>query len=142
MALLEQEFNSALLQAGEFNEEKQITIATGELAYPMLCRFAQKIMDRFPTVKVGVEKIVNDFFGHTVTVAGLVTGQDLIAQLKGKDLGAELLIPSTMLRHEQDRFLDDVTREEVEEALSVTLTTTENDGFDLLEKILSPVIWE
>ncbi|MBP1581407.1 MAG: DUF512 domain-containing protein [Oscillospiraceae bacterium] len=142
MALLEQEFNSALLQAGEFNEEKQITIATGELAYPMLCRFAQKIMDRFPTVKVGVEKIVNDFFGHTVTVAGLVTGQDLIAQLKGKDLGAELLIPSTMLRHEQDRFLDDVTREEVEEALSVTLITTENDGFDLLEKILSPVIWE
>lgn len=142
MALLEQEFNSALLQAGEFNEEKQITIATGELAYPMLCRFAQKIMDRFPTVKVGVEKIVNDFFGHTVTVAGLVTGQDLIAQLKGKDLGAELLIPSTMLRHEQDRFLDDVTREEVEEALSVTLTTTENDGFDLLEKILSPLIWE
>ena len=142
MALLEQEFNSALLQAGEFNEEKQITIATGELAYPMLCRFAQKIMDRFPTVKVGVEKIVNDFFGHTVTVAGLVTGQDLIAQLKGKDLGAELLIPSTMLRHEQDRFLDNVTREEVEEALSVTLITTENDGFDLLEKILSPVIWE
>ena len=47
-----------------------------------------------------------------------------------------------MLRHEQDRFLDDVTREEVEEALSVTLTTTENDGFDLLEKILSPMIWE
>ena len=72
----------------------------------------------------------------------LVCGQDLIAQLKGKGLGSELLIPSTMLRHEQDRFLDDVTREEVEEALSVTLTTTENDGFDLLEKILSPMIWE
>ena len=77
-----------------------------------------------------------------MTVAGLVCGQDLIAQLKGKELGSELLIPSTMLRHEQDRFLDDVTREEVEEALSVTLTTTENDGFDLLEKILSPMIWE
>ena len=61
---------------------------------------------------------------------------------KGKELGSELLIPSTMLRHEQDRFLDDVTREQVEQELSVSLTTTENDGFDLLEKILSPAIWE
>ena len=142
LALLEQEFRAAMMQAGEFTEEKHITIATGELAYPMMCGFAQRIMEKFPTVKIGVEKIVNDFFGHTVTVAGLVTGQDLIAQLKGKELGSELLIPSTMLRHEQDRFLDDVTREEVEQALSVTLCTTENDGFDLLEKILSPSIWE
>ena len=108
----------------------------------MICEFAQQVMERYPNVHISVEKIVNDFFGHTVTVAGLVCGQDLIAQLKGKELGSELLIPSTMLRHEQDRFLDDVTREEVEEALSVTLTTTENDGFDLLEKILSPMIWE
>ena len=142
LALLEQEFRAAMMQAGEFTEEKHITIATGELAYPMMCGFAQRIMEKFPTVKIGVEKIVNDFFGHTVTVAGLVTGQDLIAQLKGKELGSELLIPSTMLRHEQDRFLDDVTREEVEQTLSVTLCTTENDGFDLLEKILSPSIWE
>ena len=131
-----------MMQAGEFNEEKHITIATGELAYPMMKQFAAEIMERFPTVKIGVEKIVNDFFGHTVTVAGLVTGQDLIAQLKGKELGSELLIPSTMLRHEQDRFLDDVTREQVEQELSVSLTITENDGFDLLEKILSPAIWE
>ncbi len=142
LALLKQEFHSAMMQAGEFHEEKHITIATGELAYPMMQGFASEIMERFPTVKINVEKIVNDFFGHTVTVAGLVTGQDLINQLKGKELGSELLIPSTMLRHEQDRFLDDVTREQVEEALSVTLTTTENDGFDLLEKILSPSIWE
>ena len=142
MALLKQEFRAAMMQAGEFQEEKHITIATGELAYPMLCEFAQQVMERYPTAHISVEKIVNDFFGHSVTVAGLVCGQDLIAQLKGKQLGSELLIPSTMLRHEQDRFLDDVTREEVEEALSVRLTTTENDGFDLLEKILSPMIWE
>ena len=142
MALLKQEFRAAMMQAGEFQEEKHITIDTGELAYPMLCVFAQQVMERYPMVRISVEKIVNDFFGHSVTVAGLVCGQDLIAQLKGKQLGSELLIPSTMLRHEQDRFLDDVTREEVEEALSVRLTTTENDGFDLLEKILSPMIWE
>ncbi len=142
MALLEQEFRSALLQAGDFNEEKHITIATGVLAHPMMEKLAALVMERYPSVHIKVEKILNDFFGHTVTVAGLVCGQDLMAQLKGKVLGQELLIPSTMLRHEQDRFLDDVTREEVEAALSIRLTTTENDGFDLLEKILSPSIWE
>ncbi len=142
LALLEQEFSSAMLQAGDYNEEKTITIATGELAYPTMKGIAQRIMERFPSVNIHVEKIVNDFFGHTVTVAGLVTGQDLIHQLKGKELGSQLMIPSTMLRHEQDRFLDDVTREEVEEALGVALITTENDGFDVLEKILSPAIWE
>ncbi len=142
LALLEQEFRSALIQAGDFTEDKTITIATGELAYPMMEKLSSMVMEKYPSVKIKVEKIVNDFFGHTVTVAGLVTGQDLIAQLKGKELGAELLIPSTMLRHEQDRFLDDVTREEVEAALATPLVTTENDGFDLLEKILSPSIWE
>ncbi len=142
LALLEQEFRSALIQAGDFTEDKTITIATGELAYPMMEKLSSMVMEKYPSVKIKVEKIVNDFFGHTVTVAGLVTGQDLIEQLKGKELGAELLIPSTMLRHEQDRFLDDVTREEVEAALATPLVTTENDGFDLLEKILSPSIWE
>ena len=142
MALLDQEFHSALLQAGEYSENKTITLATGELAYPMMKRFSEEIMERYPSVTIQVEKIVNDFFGHTVTVAGLVTGQDLLTQLKGKELGSELLIPSTMLRHEQDRFLDDVTREQVEEELGITLTTTDNDGFDLLEKILSPAIWD
>lgn len=129
-------------QAGSYTEPKTVTIATGALAYPLMERLAEDVMKQYPSVTIKVEKIINDFFGHTVTVAGLVTGQDLIAQLKGKDLGTELLIPSTMLRHEQDRFLDDVTREEVEEVLSIPLRTTGNDGFDLLETILSPVIWE
>ncbi len=142
LALLEQEFRSALMQTGDFTEEKTITIATGELACPMMKKLSSMVMEKYPSVKITVEKIVNDFFGHTVTVAGLVTGQDLITQLKGKELGKQLLIPSTMLRHEQDRFLDDVTREEVEAALAIPLVTTENDGFDLLEKILSPSIWE
>lgn len=142
IALLKQEFHSAMLQAGEFTENKKVTVATGELIYPFIKEFAEEIMNKYPNVTVNVQKIVNDFFGHTVTVAGLVTGQDLIAQLKGKDLGSELLIPSTMLRHEQDKFLDDVDRETVEKELNIKLTTVESDGFDVLEKILSPKIWE
>ncbi len=65
-----------------------------------------------------------------------------MAQLQGMDLGEALLIPATMLRHEQDRFLDDWSPEQVEEALGLPLVTVENDGFDFLEKILSPEIWE
>ena len=80
--------------------------------------------------------IVNDFFGHTVDVAGLVTGGDLIAQLKGKDLGERLLIPVNMLRHGGDVFLDDLHVSDVERELGVPVTVVEQDGFDLLDAIL------
>lgn len=142
IALLKQEFRSALMQAGPYPEKRKVTLATGTLAFPFLHSFGQQVMEQYPSVEVQVIRIVNHFFGETVTVAGLVTGQDLIAQLKDLDLGDALLIPSCMLRHEQDRFLDDVTREEVEKTLNIKLCTVENDGFDLLEKILSPKIWE
>ncbi len=142
IALLKQEFRSALMKAGPYPEKRKVTLATGTLAFPFLHSFGQQVMEQYPSVEVQVIRIVNHFFGETVTVAGLVTGQDLIAQLKDLDLGDDLLIPSCMLRHEQDRFLDDVTREEVEKTLNIKLCTVENDGFDLLEKILSPKIWE
>lgn len=80
--------------------------------------------------------IRNDFFGPKITVAGLVTGQDLIAQLKGKPLGERLLLPDSMLRYHQNVFLDDVTVEEVEEALGVPLQFVEQDGFQLLDAIV------
>ncbi|MBQ2791626.1 MAG: DUF512 domain-containing protein, partial [Oscillospiraceae bacterium] len=70
------------------------------------------------------------------TVAGLVTSRDLIAQLKGKDLGEELLIPGVMLRHEQDKFLDDGTIEDVEQALGVPVRTVDNDGSQFLMALL------
>ena len=79
---------------------------------------------------------MNDFFGHTVTVAGLVTGGDLMNQLQGRDLGDELLIPSVMLRHEQDIFLGDVSVDEVRERLGVNVRTVENDGAELLDAFL------
>ena len=80
--------------------------------------------------------IVNDFFGHTIDVAGLVTGGDLIAQLKGKDLGERLLIPVNMLRHGGDVFLDDVHVTDVERELGVSVAVVEQDGYDLLDAML------
>ena len=80
--------------------------------------------------------IRNDFFGHQITVSGLITGRDLIAQLQDKPLGERLLLPSSMLRYHQNVFLDDVTVEQVEQALGVPLTFVEQDGFALLDAIL------
>ena len=84
-----------------------------------------------------ISNIKNDFFGHSITVAGLVTGQDLIAQLKGKNLHGRLLIPSVMLRAEGDVFLDDVSREDVERELGVRLIVVSNDGAALLDAIIA-----
>jgi len=111
------------------------TIATGVSAQPYLQELADKARE-----KTGAEgrviAIQNDFFGHTVDVAGLVTGGDLIAQLKGRELGKRLLIPVNMLRHGGDVFLDDLRVPDVEQALGLPVTVVEQDGFDLLDAIL------
>ena len=87
-------------------------------------------------MKLHVYEIKNDFFGESVTVAGLVPGRDLAAQLTGKELGEKLILPSCMLRHGGDLFLCGKSREELEEELSVHITLCENDGYDLLEKVI------
>ena len=81
----------------------------------------QQLKAEIPGLCVHIYRIRNDFFGENITVAGLVTGGDLIAQLRGMPLGGALCIPSVMLRHERDKFLDDVTVEAVENALGVPL---------------------
>ncbi len=77
--------------------------------------------------------IRNDFFGETITVAGLVTGGDLIAQLRGKAPGERLLIPANMLRHGERVFLDDVSLDDVERELGVPVIPVEQDGYELLD---------
>ncbi|MBD5160921.1 MAG: DUF512 domain-containing protein [Oscillibacter sp.] len=116
-------------------EAPPYTIATGVSARPYLQALADKAREK-TGVTGQVSAIVNDFFGHTIDVAGLITGQDLIAQLKGKDLGGRLLIPVNMLRHGGDVFLDDLRVSDVEAALGVPVTVVEQDGFDLLDAIL------
>jgi putative radical SAM enzyme (TIGR03279 family) len=116
-------------------EAPPFTIATGVSARPFLQELADKAREK-TGVSGQVVAIVNDFFGHTIDVAGLVTGGDLIAQLKGRDLGARLLIPVNMLRHGGDVFLDDLHVGDVEAALGVPVTVVEQDGFDLLDAML------
>ena len=95
------------------------------------------VSQKYPMVKIDVYQIVNNFFGHSITVAGLVTGKDLINQLKGHNLQSRLLIPDVMLRSEGDNFLDDVSLAEAEKELGVMITPVSSDGYELADIILS-----
>lgn len=112
------------------------TVATGKAAEPFIARLVAEAKKKFPQLRGEVVGIVNDFFGHTITVSGLVTAQDLIAQLKDRPtLGERVLIPANMLRHGEGVFLDDYTVEQVEQALGRRLTISETDGYSLCDAI-------
>ena len=134
LRLLETEFRSAL-RLSEDPGPQHCSIATGAAAAPWLQMLADLAVARYPQLKIDVYPIQNDFFGHSITVAGLVTGGDLIRQLRGKDLGDRLLISQNMLRREERDFLDDVTLEDAREALQVPVFPTETDGFALWDAI-------
>ena len=134
-----------LLQQAELAAEEDFadltlptfSVATGVSAAPYIQQVIEMLKKDGPTLCGTVYPIQNDFFGHTITVSGLITGQDLIAQLKGKELGQHLLIPSNMLRAGEQVFLDDVTLSQVEEALGVPVTVVDAEsGFDLVDAIL------
>lgn len=115
---------------------KEITIATGKLAEPFIKKMANRIMQAVKGVEIEVIGVENNFFGPLITVAGLVTGQDLMAQLKGKIKGDTLLIPKVMLKSDEPIFLDDYTVEQIEAELSVRVLDVLNEGHDFVEKIV------
>ncbi len=131
---LEHTFKTALEEDdGGVSQNKKI-IATGEAAYPLMCRLSDLFKEKYKT-EIPVVKIEHDFFGHTITVSGLVTGKDLTSQLKGKYEIDELLISSSMLRSEGDMFLDSMTLTEAEEILGCRIVPVNADGYELLEKM-------
>lgn len=136
MRLLEVECMGACLGAPENIPVESFSIATGVAAAPYLRQIIDRAAARCHTeLQYQVYPVVNHFFGETITVAGLLTGQDLIAQLKGKDLGTRLLIAQNMLRHGETVFLDDVTLEELSAELGVPVIPVPQDGFDLFEAV-------
>lgn len=135
-ALLKQEVKEAIEYTEYAPQKRKITLATGVLAYPLIAELANEITAKWQNVHCSVKKIVNNFFGEKITVSGLVTGTDIIEQLKGQDLGSELLIPSSMLRYENDMFLDDVTVAELEKELNIKVKAVNNCGEDFVNAIL------
>lgn len=138
--LLKTEFMDALEEAKKNPQNtcypsQKVTLATGKLAAPLLMELAEAFMEAYPQYEVVVAPIRNDFFGERITVSGLITAQDLVAQLKDKDLGGRLLLPTNMLRMGEDVFLDDWTLDEVEKALQVHIDIVKSSGQDLLDAI-------
>lgn len=115
----------------------KVTIACGEGVFPYMKRIMSMINEKFPNITINTRAIKNNFFGGGVNVSGLVTGGDLIDQLRGDDLGDRLVIPSSMLRFENDLFLDDVSTDDVERELGVTLVPVNNNGNDLVEAVIA-----
>ena len=119
------------------NKPLSISIATGVDAAPFIEKEIGRIKEVFPSLNAQVFGVKNDFFGHTITVAGLLTAQDIISALKGKNLGSHLILPDVMLRHETDKFLDDLTVSDIETALSTPVVIARADGEGLFEAIES-----
>lgn len=148
MKIFVDEFNEALDKIKndinfqkKMNVSRTITMATGKLTYPTIKNFASQIMEIFPMIQINICCIRNDFFGETITVSGLITGQDLIKQIKerkdnGENLGDVLQIPSNMLRMGEQVFLDDVSVSDVEKALGMKVVAIESGGQEFIDAVL------
>ncbi len=133
MTSLRTEFLDALKDAaGDKKQAREISVATGKAAYDYICGLVAEMQKKFPLLQCHVYCIENRFFGEHITVAGLLCGCDLKAQLAERPLGERLFLPATCLRHERDLFLDGMSATELEEALGIPITFTECDGYALL----------
>ena len=115
---------------------KKVSIATGHSAYEFMCEMAKCIMEKCPNVQIDVYKIINNFFGDTITVSGLVTATDIIDQLKDKNLGETLYIPRSMLKADEEIFLDSITLENLSDIMGLEVVPCLNEGKDFIDKIL------
>ena len=120
-------------------DDRVINVSTisGVLAYDTIKSSCDKINKKFPNVNVHVYKIINDYFGHSITVTGLLTGQDICAQLSGKELGDNLLLPTNTLKADENIFLDDMTLEELENNLQINAIIVKSSGVDFVKTIIN-----
>ena len=143
LRLLKEEFAQALRSFEEkgilpdAHTEDTIAIATGKLAYPYIKEMAAEVMKYVPKLTIHVYAVRNDFFGERITVSGLLTGQDIENQLKGKILGSRLLLPQNVLRSGETVFLDDRTVADVEKTLQVKVDIVKSSGYDFVDAVLN-----
>lgn len=140
LRLLLDEFAEAMEEDrinGRQARAKHITLATGRLAYRFIKQMAMQMEERYEGLQIDVIAIRNDFFGEMITVSGLLTGQDIMAQLKDRDLGEKLLLPQNVLKSGEPVFLDDYTLDDIEKALQVRIDIVKSSGRDFIEAILS-----
>ena len=136
LRLLMNEFEEGMKQITREVKPTEVSLVTGRLAFPYINKMAEQMMEKYPQLKIHVYAIRNDFFGEMITVSGLLTGQDILAQLKDIELGERVLLPQNVLKSGEAVFLDDVTLEEFEKALQVQVDIVKSSGQDFIDAIL------
>lgn len=136
LRLLFDEFQEGYEPLRGDDRKAELSIATAKLAYPYIKKMAKKLEKKFPNIRIHVYCIRNDFFGERITVSGLVTAGDIMAQLQDKELGERLLLPCNMLKADEDIFLDDYTVKDVADALQVPVHIVKSSGQDLIDAVL------
>ena len=134
--LMKEEFEQEFSAVQGDDREYEVSIVTGVLVYDSIKILVDRMKEKFPNVKIHLYKIINDFFGHRITVTGLLTGRDMIKQLKGKPLGQRLILPSNTLMADEPKFLDDVTLDQFIEALQVDVCIVESSGADFIHSVI------
>ena len=117
------------------DRHRQVSIATAKLAYPTILQLTEELKTVFPNLTIHVYCIRNDFFGEMITVSGLLTGQDIMKQLSGKELGECLYLPGNLLRAGEEVLLDDVTLNEISKTLQKPVSILQSDGKDFVYKL-------
>ena len=136
MRLLETEVKERLEQLEGDDREVNATVATGRLAAPYIGKMIKLVQEKFPNVQAEVYAVKNNFFGEKITVSGLITATDLMNQLAQRELGEKVLIPCNMLRSGEDVFLDDLTVEDVRQALKTEVVVVDEPGADLVNCLI------
>lgn len=120
-----------------FMKPYEATIVTGKLAYPLMKEFSDKVNAEYPKIHIDVAMIRNDFFGENITVSGLITGGDIIKQLKERGYSKNLLLPQNMLKADEPIFLDDIKLTELEETLQAKAHIVKSGGYDLFKSMIN-----
>ena len=135
LTLMQDEFDSAIEELAPDNKKRRLSVATGRIAYDFISGLCNKLSEKLTDTVINVYPIRNDFFGETITVSGLLTGRDIINQLKDKDIGDYLLIPENAFRAETTVMLDDIDITDIEKALNVKVVISADEGHRFVKQI-------
>jgi len=117
-------------------EKRKISIATGHSAYKFMRDMSNLVMKKYSNIEIKVYEIKNKFWGETITVSGLITAKDIVEQLKGEDIGEVLYITRSMLKADEEIFLDNITLEELQDIMKIKIIPCLNEGKDFVDKII------
>lgn len=119
-----------------YNRIKEVTFITGEFMIKIVRELLDYVSESFPVDKYNLYEVVNDYFGREITVTGLLTGTDIVKQIKDKELGDVIYLPENVLRSGEDVFLDNMHLNEVSEALQVPVDIVKSSGCDFIDNLL------